>query len=162
MHEYQVSRITDVQRHPDADSLYVCTVQVSPVESRTLVTGLVPYYSEQQLRDRLIVTILNLKPTKLRGIVSQAMLLAATNLESKVPVLLEAVGESCVGDRIFLQKNIPGSLPEPAKQINSKSWEKVVSALSVRGGDAFFLDERLVSEKGRITAPACADNSPIH
>ena len=74
--DLRVARIVEVERHPEADKLYIETIDMGD-ETRTIVSGLVPYYSEEDLRGRMIIVVANLKPAKLRGVVSQGMLLAA-------------------------------------------------------------------------------------
>ena len=73
----KVAKITDVQRHPQADKLYLETIDVGNGEIRQIVSGLVPYYTEEELLDRNIILVENLKPAKLRGEKSEGMLLAA-------------------------------------------------------------------------------------
>lgn len=65
-------------QHPDADSLYLEKIDVGEPEARTVVSGLVAYVSQEDLQDRLVLVLCNLKPQKMRGIESQAMLLCAS------------------------------------------------------------------------------------
>jgi len=48
-------------------------------ETRTIVSGIAQHYEPQQLIGKKIIIVANLKPAKLRGIMSQGMLLAASN-----------------------------------------------------------------------------------
>ncbi len=73
----KVAKITEVQRHPQADKLYLETIDVGDGEIRQIVSGLVPYYKEEELLGRNIILVENLKPAKLRGEKSEGMLLAA-------------------------------------------------------------------------------------
>jgi len=75
--ELRAARITRVERHPKADKLYIETLDDGSGEERTIVSGLVPYYKEEELEGRTIVLVANLKPAKLRGVQSNGMLLAA-------------------------------------------------------------------------------------
>ena len=45
------------------------------------MSGLVGFYSEESLVNKKVVVVCNLKPVKLRGIISEGMLLAAGNKE---------------------------------------------------------------------------------
>ncbi|MCF7942815.1 MAG: methionine--tRNA ligase [Spirochaetia bacterium] len=76
--DLRAARITAVERHPEADKLYIETLDVGESESRTIVSGLVPFYSEDELLGRTIILVYNLKPAKLRGVKSNGMLLAAS------------------------------------------------------------------------------------
>ncbi|MCF7928236.1 MAG: methionine--tRNA ligase [Spirochaetales bacterium] len=75
--DLRVAKIIDIERHPKADKLYVETIDMGEGETRTIVSGLVPYYKEEDLKGRHVVVVANLKTAKLRGIESQGMLLAA-------------------------------------------------------------------------------------
>jgi methionyl-tRNA synthetase len=77
--ELRVARITAIERHPDAEKLYVETLDDGSGEPRQIVSGLVPYYREEELLNRNIILVANLKPVKLRGVKSNGMLLAASS-----------------------------------------------------------------------------------
>lgn len=72
----KVGQIKTVERVEKADRLYKLTVDLG-TEIRTIVSGLVKYYKEEELLGKQVVVVANLKPAKLRGIESQGMLLAA-------------------------------------------------------------------------------------
>jgi methionyl-tRNA synthetase len=73
--DLRVGLIKEVTDHPNADKLMVLQVDIgSPIQ---LVAGLKGYYSKEQLTGKKVVVIVNLQPAKLRGMVSQGMVLAA-------------------------------------------------------------------------------------
>ena len=74
--DLRVAKIVDIKRHPDAEKLYIETVDLG-TEQRTIVSGLVPHYTEEELKGRNVVLVANLKPALLRGVESNGMLLAA-------------------------------------------------------------------------------------
>ena len=74
--ELKVGQILKVERIEKADKLYKLTVDLGK-EQRTIVSGLVKYYSPEELINKQVVVVSNLKPVKLRGVESQGMLLAA-------------------------------------------------------------------------------------
>lgn len=71
------SGLSSLLQHPDADTLYLEKIDVGEPEPRTVVSGLVAYVCQEDLQDRLVLVLCNLKPQKMRGIESQAMLLCA-------------------------------------------------------------------------------------
>ncbi|MDR1869990.1 MAG: methionine--tRNA ligase [Treponema sp.] len=80
--DLRVAKIEKIERHPKADKLYIINLEVGEGvtgnrEERQIVSGLVPYYTEEQLLGKKIIVAYNLKPAKLRGIESRGMLLAA-------------------------------------------------------------------------------------
>ena len=76
----KVAKIITAERVEGANKLYKLTVDLG-YETRTVVSGLVPYYKEEELIGKKIVLVSNLKPAKLRGIESNGMLLAAGEKE---------------------------------------------------------------------------------
>jgi methionyl-tRNA synthetase len=76
--DLRVAKIIKVERHPKADKLYVETLDDGSGQERVIVSGLVPFYKEEELLGKHIILVNNLKPAKLRGVESQGMLLAAS------------------------------------------------------------------------------------
>lgn len=72
----KVGQIISVERVEKSDKLYKLQVDLG-TETRTIVSGLVEYYKEDELLNKQVVVVVNLKPAKLRGVESQGMLLAA-------------------------------------------------------------------------------------
>jgi len=112
----KVAKITAIERHPEADKLYIETISVGE-EERQIVSGLVPYYKEEELLGHNIILVANLKPAKLRGVQSMGMLLAAdcegADGERIVDVIFADHAEP--GTRIFLDGDDPAGIPEPAQ-----------------------------------------------
>lgn len=78
--ELRVAHIHQVQRHPDAEKLYILQLQIGE-EERQIVSSIVPYYKEEELLGKNIIVVANLKKAKFRGTPSQGMLLAAGDAE---------------------------------------------------------------------------------
>jgi methionyl-tRNA synthetase len=78
--DLRVAEIVKIERHPKADKLYIETLEIAGdqgPEERVIVSGLVPFYKEEELLHKRIIVAYNLKPAKLRGVESRGMLLAA-------------------------------------------------------------------------------------
>lgn len=88
----KVGKIISIERHPKADKLYIEKVDMGNGEIRQIVSGLVPYYKEEELLDKKIILAYNLKPANLRGVDSQGMLLAA---ENKGRETVEVISPDC-------------------------------------------------------------------
>ena len=91
--DLRVAEIVKIERHPKADKLYIETLDIAG-EERVIVSGLVPFYKEEELLGKRIVVVYNLKPAKLRGVESKGMLLAASikSEESEIVEVLDAGG----------------------------------------------------------------------
>lgn len=83
--ELRVARILAVEPHPNADRLLRLQIDLGD-EKRQLVAGLAQHYSPEDLIGQEIIIVANLKPAKLRGELSQGMLLAASD-EDGVAIL---------------------------------------------------------------------------
>lgn len=75
--DLRIARVVRVEAHPNADKLLKIAIDLG-YEERQIVAGIAPYYEAQDLVGKLIAVVTNLKPVKLRGELSQGMLLAAT------------------------------------------------------------------------------------
>ncbi len=95
--DLRVGRVIEVKDHPNADKLYVLTVDLGS-EKRTIVAGLKQYYKPEELLGKYVIVVTNLQPKKLRGIESQGMLLAAD--DGKVVALLQPDKEVELGAKI--------------------------------------------------------------
>ncbi len=84
--DLRAARVTGCRRHPGADRLLLLEVDLGGT-TRQIVAGIAEHYAPEQLEGRTIVVVANLAPAKLRGEVSEGMLLAATG-EDGVPHLL--------------------------------------------------------------------------
>jgi methionyl-tRNA synthetase len=93
----RAGKVLSVKKHPDADKLYILEVDTGD-KKRTIVSGLVQHYKESELKGRTVVVVTNLQPKKLRGILSEGMLLAA-DLEG-IPHLLGIDGKVKPGSHV--------------------------------------------------------------
>jgi methionyl-tRNA synthetase len=97
--ELKVARIVAVEKHPQADKLYIERIDLGG-ESRQIVSGLVQHYTPEQLAGRNVVVVTNLKAARLRGVDSQGMLLAAQDGKT-VEVLF--ADHARPGERVVLE-----------------------------------------------------------
>ncbi len=74
--DIRTATIVSVEDHPNASKLYVLKVDLGN-ETRQLVAGIKSSYTKEDLINKKIVMIANLKPAILRGVESNGMLLAA-------------------------------------------------------------------------------------
>ncbi|KAL3681854.1 hypothetical protein R1sor_024810 [Riccia sorocarpa] len=119
----RVGLITKVQKHPDADSLYVEEIDVGEAVPRTVVSGLVKFIPIEEMQNRRVCVLCNLKPATMRGIKSQAMVLAASNADHTQVELVTPPEEAKIGERVVF----PGYEGEPDEVLNPKKkvWETV-------------------------------------
>lgn len=78
--DLRVARVVEARDHPNADRLMVLDIDLGD-GSRQIVAGIVGHYEPSELAGLHIVVVANLQPARLRGEISQGMLLAAEDEE---------------------------------------------------------------------------------
>ena len=76
--EFRIAVIKEANDHPNADRLYVLTVDLGD-KTRQIVAGIKNHYRKEDLIGRQVLVVDNLDPAMLRGVESQGMLLAASD-----------------------------------------------------------------------------------
>ncbi|KAG6574842.1 Methionine--tRNA ligase, cytoplasmic, partial [Cucurbita argyrosperma subsp. sororia] len=156
--DIRVGLITKAQKHPDADSLYVEEIDVGEAQPRTVVSGLVNYIPLQEMQNRKVCVLCNLKPASMRGIKSQAMVLAASNSDHTKVELVEPPKDANVGERI----KFPGFEGEPEDVLNPKKkvWETLQVDLAINTeGVACFKDIPFNTSAGICKVPSITSGS---
>lgn len=93
----KVGEIVKVERVPQTDKLYKLQVDVGSEKPIQLITSLVPYYSEKELKNLKIIVLVNLHPAKFAGEISEGMLLCAEKEDGSKCVLLTVEKDIEVG-----------------------------------------------------------------
>lgn len=81
--DLRVGKVIEVKEHPNADKLYVLTVDLGGGQVRQVLAGLRQYVAPEGLIAKNVVIVANLEPRKMRGLESQGMLLAASHVEGE-------------------------------------------------------------------------------
>jgi methionyl-tRNA synthetase len=82
--DLRVAKIIFAERIPKSDKLLKIEVEIGKGSNRQVVAGIAAYYQPGDLIGRNVLFVANLKPVKLRGVLSQGMLLAATTEEGRL------------------------------------------------------------------------------
>ena len=143
----KVAEIIEVKDHPNADKLYVLQINLG-TEKRQLVAGIKEFYSKNELKNKKIIVVTNLKHAKLRGIESQGMLLAAEDNKGNVGLL--TVKQSEPGDDVRF-----GNLENSNKELSFDSFQKL--KIESRQGKVFFNDLKLKTDKEAISVEKVKD-----
>lgn len=150
--DLRIGKIIGCKKHPDADSLYVEEVDVGEEKPRTIVSGLVKHVELADMQNRIAIFMCNLKPAKMRGVLSEGMLMCASSPD-KVEILLppaNAVPGDCVEVEGYVRR--PDAVLNPKKKI----WESVAPDLKVDGSkQATYKGVVLtIPGKGSVTSPS--------
>lgn len=129
--DIRVGLIKEVRKHPDADSLYVEEIDVGEESTRTVVSGLVKFIPIEEMQNRKVCVLCNLKPATMRKIKSHAMVLAVSNEDHSKVELVDPPASAVVGERLIF----PGFTGEPDAVLNPKNkvWETVQADLHTNG-----------------------------
>lgn len=74
----RVAEVIAARLHPNADKLLILTIRLGET-TKQICAGIRGFYEPQALIGKRIVVVENLEPRKLRGEISEGMLLAAQN-----------------------------------------------------------------------------------
>jgi methionine--tRNA ligase beta chain len=136
--EIRVGKIVEIGLHPDAETLYVEKVDCGEEDGpRTIVSGLVNFCSVDDLLNRQVVVLCNLKPRAMRGITSAGMLLCGSNTDhSKVEPLI--VPEGAVNGELIAFVGHAVAPIEPGNK-SSKIYSKICDNFKVNAeGEATY------------------------
>lgn len=148
--DIRVGKIVEVMKHPDADALYVEKIDVGESSPRTIVSGLVNYVPIEEMQNRMVVVLCNLKPAKMRGFESNGMVLCASVDEPRaVEPLIPATGSS-PGERVLVEGYEAGT-PDEVLNPKKKIWEKLqVDLRTTANCEAQWQGNALSTRSGKI------------
>ena len=81
--DLRVATVTACEAHPNADKLLKVTLDDGTAEGRQVCAGVKAWYEPESLVGKQVVIVANLEPRKLRGEISQGMILAASELKTE-------------------------------------------------------------------------------
>lgn len=125
--DLRVGKIVSIERHPDADALYLEKVDFGEADGpRTILSGLVNFVPIEKMQNRMVIGVCNLKPASMRGIKSYGMLLCATHKDGKdggVEPVYPPEG-SQPGDKVWVE-GFEGREPEAVLNPKKKIFETI-------------------------------------
>lgn len=84
--DLRVARVIAAEKVANSDRLLKLQLKVGN-ETRQVVSGIAEHYSAEELVGKDLILVANLKPVKLRGNLSQGMILAASNEDGKLSLV---------------------------------------------------------------------------
>ncbi|XP_015168848.1 aminoacyl tRNA synthase complex-interacting multifunctional protein 1 isoform X1 [Solanum tuberosum] len=151
MLKLQIGHIKKAWKHPSAESLLVEEIDVGEAKCRQVVSGLAKFCSPEQLTNRLVVLVTNMKPSKLRDITSEGMVLCASNEDHTVVEPLIAPEGAKVGECISFAGH--DGKPEDVLNPKKKQFEKIaVNLFTDDKGVATFKGIPFMTSAGPCTS----------
>uniref|UniRef100_A0A1D1Z7W7 Putative methionine--tRNA ligase n=1 Tax=Anthurium amnicola TaxID=1678845 RepID=A0A1D1Z7W7_9ARAE len=147
----QIGLILKAWKHPSADSLLVEEIDLGDGNIRQVVSGLAKYYSPDDLVNRRVVLVTNVKPGKLRDVTSCGLVLCASNQDhTAVEPLLPPEG-AMLGEHVMFS-GFEGK-PEDVLNPKKKQLEKITSHLYTDDkGVATFMGVPFMTSDGPCTS----------
>lgn len=81
--QLKVGKILECEKIEGSDKLLKFKVSIGQ-ETRQIVSGIAKHYAPEDMISKHVVVVMNLKPVKLRGVLSEGMILAASNNEGEL------------------------------------------------------------------------------
>lgn len=97
--DLRTAEILEVEDIKNADKLYKLKIDLG-TEIRTLVAGLKPHYTKEELEGKKCIVFTNLEPRIIKGIKSQGMILAAVNEDHSEVKLIQPDGVLELGSKV--------------------------------------------------------------
>ena len=143
--DLRVARIIKAEPHPNAEKLYVLTLSLGESQ-RTIVAGIRPFYTKEELLDKNVIVVANLQPANLRGVKSEGMLLAAIDKKGNPQVLSPT--KSTAGESVLIE----GIESKPSQQITIEQFSSL--GIKVHKGKASYKGQPLKTKSEEITTDA--------
>ena len=146
-----VGKILEVKDHPNADSLYLLKVDLGKLGKRQVVAGLKKYFSKEQLQERKAVFVANMKPAKLRGEMSEAMILAA---DDGAHVSILEIQKLDPGDEVHFD-----GTENAHAEITFEEFLKI--NMTVQAGKVFYAGKKLISTLEEVKVHTVNDGAKV-
>eukprot|EP01035_Chromulina_nebulosa_P002386 gene2386-3226_t len=155
--DLRVGVIVKVERHSTADKLYCEEIDVGEEQPRAIASGLVAHYTLEQMQNRRLIVVCNLKPRNLVGFKSHGMVLCAVKTDENGIEKVEFIdppADAKPGDRV-IGEGLDGETWTPNQIDKQKAFETIAANLVVdENGIAKWSNYRLVTKDGSLlTAP---------
>lgn len=145
--DLRVGLITEVTAHSTSERHYVEKVDIGKGETLEMVMEHQPYFSEEELLNRKVVVLCNLKTVKVVRSKSTGMILAVANTKGQVE-LLDPAPEAEVGERVYASGEELVDPVTPIQMKKNKVWETVNKGIMTNKKlEVMYLDRFIVRSR---------------
>ncbi|ETM53543.1 methionine-tRNA ligase [Phytophthora nicotianae INRA-310] len=150
--DIRVGVISKVWKHPESDKLYCEEIDIGEEEPKQIASGLQAFYSLEEMQNRKVLVLLNLKPAKLGGFKSHGMVLCACDEAHENVQFVEPPTDAKVGERVTIASE--SGEPLSAAQIKKQKVLEKVSPDFVTDDNcvATYKGEQIMTSAGACTA----------
>ena len=97
--DIRIAKVISAEPHPNADKLIVLKLDVGELGIKQSCAGLMGYYEPEELVGKTVAVVFNLAPAKMRGEMSETMMLAGQ--EGETVALLVPEKDLAPGSRVY-------------------------------------------------------------
>lgn len=157
--DIRVGKIIKVWNHEQADKLFCEQIDLGEESGpREIASGLREHYSLEDMQDRKVLVVCNLKAQKLVGFESNGMVLAA-KADGKVE-LVEPPAEAVIGERVFIE-GLTGE-PWSSTQVRKKKlFEAVAAKLKTNNDGVATWEDKVIKTAAGPCKSASLTLAPI-
>lgn len=145
----KIGKFKQVSLHPNSDNMYVSQVDLGANCVKQICSGLRHFIPREELEGQLCVVVDNMKKSKLRGEVSEAMVLCGESLgtENRAAVVelchpnLRGKDAGMLNELIGKQVVITAGQGITSRKLKPKEWEDISSRLHTNDRGEVVYDE---------------------
>ena len=156
----KVGKIVEAWLHPNADSLYVEKVDLGEQHPRTVISSLVNIIPLDDLKGQKAIFVSNLKPQKMRGILSEAMIICAETKDKSQCEILEPPDTAIPGDVVTVEGFDKSNLTNPS-QIKTKIFQTIAKDLTINEFGEATYQNKAWKIRGHSCTTKSLKNTPI-
>ena len=94
------AKVLECEKVAGSDKLLKFTLDIGGGEARTVLSGIAKWYKPDELKGKTLILVKNLTPRKMKGILSEGMLLSADDGEGGLKLLTVDGGEIKPGSEV--------------------------------------------------------------
>lgn len=151
--DIRVGKIIKAWPHPEAEKLFCEEIDIGEEKPRQIASGLRPFYKTDDLENRTVLVLCNLKARTMLGFPSHGMVLCASNEDHTEVKFVEPPADSKIGERVVFE-GLEMKDPEAENKVAKKKYfEKLAPDLKTNGdGVVVWKDHVANTSTGTVTA----------
>ena len=159
--DIRVGQITKVWHHPDADKLFCEEIELGEEGGpRQIASGLREHYTLEEMQDKKVLVVANLKAANIVGFKSNGMVLAAKGDDGKKVEIVCPPDDAPVGERVFIE-GLSGEPFSSAQVKKKKVWDSVVKGLKTGENGVATWDGKEIKTSVGVCSAVSLVGAPI-
>ncbi len=150
--DIRVGKIVEVWEHGESENLWCEKVDLGEGEPRQILSGLRKFYTKEEMQNRIVLVLCNLKSRKLGGVPSHGMVLCASNADHTEVEFVVPPENAKIGERVVFE-GYDGGPEAENKFAKKKMMEQLAPYLKTdKNGIVVWKDANSVTSAGPCIA----------